>query len=144
MEIETARAQPHLEPPTQGSPSEASSRADVSVRDACVRFHACTIKHQGICPGERWVLMFCPGERKVGLPWHRGIITLLVLRERRWFVLERPRRDTTGGSETEVTVTSKQPSKYRKKQGDRKETEKRREGRIRETMALREGEGGFY
>ena len=28
-------------------------------------------------------------------------------RERRWFVLERPRRDTNGGSETEVTVTSK-------------------------------------
>ena len=26
--------------------------------------------------------------------------------ERRWFVLERPRRDTNGGSETEVTVTS--------------------------------------
>ena len=26
-------------------------------------------------------------------------------RERRWFVLERPRRDTNGGSETEVTVT---------------------------------------
>ena len=50
--------------------------------------------------------------------------------ERRWFVLERPRRDTNGGSETEVTVTSKLPSKYRKKQGDRKETEKRREGRI--------------
>ena len=48
--------------------------------------------------------------------------------ERRWFVLERPRRDTNGGSETEVTVTSKLQSKYRKKQGDRKETEKRREG----------------
>ena len=28
-------------------------------------------------------------------------------RERGWFVLERPRRDTNGGSETEVTVTSK-------------------------------------
>ena len=28
-------------------------------------------------------------------------------RERRWFVLERPRRDTNGGSETEATVTSK-------------------------------------
>ena len=27
--------------------------------------------------------------------------------ERRWFVLERPRRDTNGGIETEVTVTSK-------------------------------------
>ena len=38
------------------------------------------------------------------------------LRERRWFVLERPRRDTNGGSETEVTVTSKLPSKHRKKQ----------------------------
>ena len=48
------------------------------------------------------------------------------LRERRWFVLERPRRDTNGGSETEVTVTSRLPSKYRKKQGDREETEKRR------------------
>ena len=35
--------------------------------------------------------------------------------ERHWFVLERPRRDTNGGSETEVTVTSKLPSKYRKK-----------------------------
>ena len=52
------------------------------------------------------------------------------LRERRWFVLERPRRDTNGGSETEVTVTSKLPSKYRKKEGDRRETEKRREGSI--------------
>ena len=31
--------------------------------------------------------------------------------ERRWFVLERPRRDTNGGSESEVTVTSKLPSK---------------------------------
>ena len=31
------------------------------------------------------------------------------MRERRWFVLERPRRDTNGGSETEVTVTSKLP-----------------------------------
>ena len=31
-------------------------------------------------------------------------------RERRWFVLERPRRDTNGGSETEVTVTSKLPA----------------------------------
>ena len=29
-----------------------------------------------------------------------------------------------------MTVTSKLPSKYRKKQGDRKETEKRTEGRI--------------
>ena len=54
----------------------------------------------------------------------------MMLGERRWFVLERPRRDTNGGSETEVTVTSKLPSKYRKKQGDRKETEKRREGSI--------------
>ena len=30
----------------------------------------------------------------------------LEMRERRWFVLERPRRDTNGGRETEVTVTS--------------------------------------
>ena len=43
------------------------------------------------------------------------------LGERRWFVLERPRRDINGGSETEVTVTSKLQAK---------ETEKRREGRI--------------
>ena len=44
------------------------------------------------------------------------------------------------GGETEVTVTSKQPSKYRKKQGDRKETEKRREGRI----LLGERDVGLY
>ena len=40
----------------------------------------------------------------------RPVLLLRVLkkeRERRWFVLERPRRDTNGGSETEVTVTSK-------------------------------------
>ena len=30
------------------------------------------------------------------------------MRERRWFVLKRPRRDINGESETEVTVTSKQ------------------------------------
>ena len=38
------------------------------------------------------------------------ITILWRLRERRWFVLERPRRDTNGGSETEVTVTSKLPA----------------------------------
>ena len=64
------------------------------------------------------------GERKV-----RADDEKTRMRERRWFE-ERPRRDTNGGSETEVTVTSKLPSKYRKKQEDRKETEKRREGRI--------------
>ena len=32
---------------------------------------------------------------------------VICKRERRWFVSERPRRDTNGGSETEVTVTSK-------------------------------------
>ena len=37
-------------------------------------------------------------------------ITFPRERERRWFVLERPRRDTNGGSETEVTVTSKLPA----------------------------------
>ena len=36
----------------------------------------------------------------------RGI-PVLAQRESRWFVLERPRRDTNGGSETTVTVTSK-------------------------------------
>ena len=34
---------------------------------------------------------------------------LLFFGERRWFVLESPRRDTNGGSETVVTVTSKLP-----------------------------------
>ena len=33
-----------------------------------------------------------------------------VRRERRWVVLERPRRDSNGGSETGVTVTSKLPA----------------------------------
>ena len=32
---------------------------------------------------------------------------MLRERERRWFVLKRPRRDINGGRETEVTVTSK-------------------------------------
>ena len=36
---------------------------------------------------------------------------------RRWFVLERPRRDTNGGSETEVTVTSKLQANAREKGG---------------------------
>ena len=71
-----------------------------------------------------------PPSRQVPCQGCQGEGALRVKRERRWFVLERPRRDTNGGSETEVTVTSKLPSKYRKKQGDRKETEKRREGRI--------------
>ena len=43
--------------------------------------------------GVRWGL-----EEANGVRWRE--------RERRWFVLERPRRDTNGGSETEVTVTS--------------------------------------
>ena len=68
----------------------------------------------------------------------RGI-PVLAQRERRWFVLERPRRDINGGSETEVTVTSKLQAK---------ETEKRREGRIRwgrsQRLGAREREGGFY
>ena len=38
------------------------------------------------------------------------LITCVSRLERRWFVLERPRRDTNGGSETEVTVTSKLPA----------------------------------
>ena len=42
-------------------------------------------------------------------------------RDRRWFVLERPRRDTNGGSETEVTVTSKLQANTERN----KETEKR-------------------
>ena len=45
--------------------------------------------------------------------------------ERRWFVLERPRRDTKGGSETEVTVTSKLQAKAErnKKIGKRQKRE---------------------
>ena len=39
--------------------------------------------------------------------WFRGKPKGTLERERRWFVLQRPRRDTNGGSETEVTVTSK-------------------------------------
>ena len=47
-------------------------------------------------------------------------------RERRWFVLERPRRDTNGGSETEVTVTSKlQAKREREKVGFTKTTARR-------------------
>ena len=81
--------------------------------------------------GVRWGL-----EEANGVRWRE--------RERRWFVLERPRRDTNGGSETEVTVTSKLPSKYRKKQGDRKETEKRREGRILWGRYQRLGDDDVY
>ena len=33
-------------------------------------------------------------------------------RERRWFVLERPRCDTNGGRETEMTVTSKRETRW--------------------------------
>jgi hypothetical protein len=43
-----------------------------------------------------------------------------------------------------VTVTSKLPSKYRKKQGDRKETEKRREGRILWGRYQRLGDDDVY
>ena len=42
-------------------------------------------------------------------PRHTGVM-VFMRGERRWFVLERPRRDTNGGSETEVTVTSKLPA----------------------------------
>ena len=37
-------------------------------------------------------------------------------RERRWFVLERPRCDTNGGRETEVTVTSEQQAEAERAQ----------------------------
>ena len=43
-----------------------------------------------------------------------------------------------------MTVTSKLPSKYRKKQGDRKETEKRREGRILWGRYQRLGDDDVY
>ena len=43
---------------------------------------------------------------RVRLRYPKNLI-IAKKRERRWFVLERPRCDTNGGSETEVTVTSK-------------------------------------
>ena len=46
----------------------------------------------------------------------------LPCRERRWFVLKRPRCDINGGSETEVTVTSK-----RHAQAERAKRQKREE-----------------
>ena len=36
-----------------------------------------------------------------------GRTSLVAKRERRWFVLKRPRSDINGESESEVTVTSK-------------------------------------
>ena len=41
-------------------------------------------------------------------------VVMMFTGERRWFVLERPRRDTNGGSETEVTVNLKATNKCRK------------------------------
>ena len=46
-----------------------------------------------------------PKPEKAAAKIANKIIESAVRRERRWFVLERPRRDTNGGSETEVTVT---------------------------------------
>ena len=68
-------------------------------------------------------------------------------RERRWFVLERPRRDTNGGSETEVTVTSKLQANAERN----KETEKRQKreekaasfgGAVRDSVPEDELSGG--
>ena len=53
-------------------------------------------------------------------------------RERRWFVLERPRRDTNGGGETEVTVTSKLQANAERN----KEIEKRQKREERERWVL--------
>ena len=83
-------------------------------------------------------------------PREKGVF--IPLRERRWFVLERPRRDTNGGSETEVTVTSEQQANAERN----KETEKRQRrgekaasfgGAVRGSVPedeLSGGEGGFY
>ena len=65
-------------------------------------------------------------------------------RERRWFVLERPRRDTNGGSETEVTVTSKlqanaERNKEIEKRQKREPEEELRGGGARHSEAESEG-----
>ena len=52
--------------------------------------------------------------------------------ERRWFVLNRPRRDTNGGGETEVTVTSKLQANAERN----KEIEKRQKREERERWVL--------
>ena len=52
-------------------------------------------------------------------------------RERRWFVLTRPRCDTNGESETEVTVTSKQHAHVTSKQHAQAEMMIMKSSRIR-------------
>ena len=62
--------------------------------------------------GKGWLLLkIRRGEKGVG---EDEVVTEVTVtsglhaqRERRWFVLKRPRCDINGGSETEVTVTSK-------------------------------------
>ena len=56
----------------------------------------------------------------------------MMRKGRRWFVLKRPRCDTHGGSEIEVTVTSKLHRNFKAARTSReiKEGEKRREGCI--------------
>ena len=51
------------------------------------------------------------------------MMMMYYARERRWFVLKRPRCDTNEGSETEVTVISKlhaqaERAKKQKREGD--------------------------
>ena len=77
-------------------------------------------------------------------------------RERRWFVLKRPRCDTNEESETEVTVTSKLHAKQ-KEQRNRKEKRRQRDdgsectretkvcmGGRRFVLNLYRGEVGLY
>ena len=71
----------------------------------------------GVCTKERKgvtaaVLMATPCTNSLGGE-SGGHDVSVEMRERRWFVLERPRRDTNGGSETEVTVTEMIPPKLR-------------------------------
>ena len=61
-------------------------------------------------------------------------------RERRWFVLERPRRDTNGGSETEVTVTSKLQANAERN----KEIEKRQKREEKAASSGGERDVGLY
>ena len=65
-------------------------------------------------------------------------------RERRWFVLKRPRRNINGGSETEVTVTSKRHAQAgRAKRCKREEKPASIGGAARDPGQLQEEEGAL-
>ena len=71
----------------------------------------------------------------------------MMTEERRWFVLERPRRDTNGESETEVTVTSKlQANAERKKEIEKRQRREEKAasfgGAVRDSVPEDELSGG--